>query len=234
MSWWLRFGGLLSLVVLALLFWMARAPIFESADPGPTAAFPGGPVLEDLTAAPRGTLQMREPSSAGIPRGSLGPGIEDRLPRFRRKFRELPARRPRELEADPQFERLLELDAARKMALVDPGDHERLKQVLAEMKGGAATIERRVLQKALRDPNPEVRLAALYEISVAMDEPPIDLLAPVVQGDPDPEVRLEALAMIGDSEDERAGAVIQSALGDPDPRIRVEAQDLLDERDPSM
>jgi len=75
-----------------------------------------------------------------------------------------------------------------------------------------------------------VRLAALYEISLEMDEPPLDLLAPVIESDPDPEVRLEALGIVADIETSEADAVISRAMDDPDEAIRSEAQDLMESR----
>jgi HEAT repeat protein len=148
--------------------------------------------------------------------------------RQRRVFRELAAERDAELEADPEFHRLLEMDSDRKMALIDrdPVELARVRQAIG-VSGGK--ISRRVLEKALVDPNTEVRLAALQEISLTMDAVPIDLLAPVVAGDPSAEVRLEALEILAEDESVAAVAVVRTALNDPDDDVRTEAEDLLDE-----
>lgn len=152
----------------------------------------------------------------------------ERHARPQRVFRDLHARRPPEIEADPQFQKLLEIDSARKMALLE-NDPEELKRVRQQLLADAA-IPRHVLEAALLDPNPEVRLAALYEIGLAMAEPPLELLAPVVQGDPDAEVRLEALSMIVEIESEEADALIEGALDDPDAAVSDEAQEIIEAR----
>lgn len=223
-------GSVASLIGVALFLWLFSSAPQEAADQ-PSVSTPAVRSFREL--ASRNTSEVLDPRSAGRLRGGLSVGAKDRPQRFRRKFRDLSTQRDPELEADPDFERLLALDATRKMALVDQSDREQLKQALAEMKAGPP-IERRVLEKALRDPSSEVRLAALYEISVTMDRPPIDWLAPMVEQDPDPEVRLEALGMIAESEEEKATAVIRTALNDPDPRVRMEAAELLEERDASL
>jgi HEAT repeat protein len=69
-------------------------------------------------------------------------------------------------------------------------------------------------------------LAALGELELVTDEPPLDVLAPVLN-DPDPEIRLQALQLIGESDDERANELARQALSDPDEDVRSEAEDIL-------
>jgi HEAT repeat protein len=114
------------------------------------------------------------------------------------------------------------------MALLQK-DPEELRRVQAQALQGEP-IPRRVFEAALLDPNTEVRLAALYEISLTFDETPLDLVAPVLQGDPNAEVRLEALSMIAEVENKEADALIESALDDPDEGVSSEAQDVLESR----
>lgn len=114
------------------------------------------------------------------------------------------------------------------MALVAnrPEELERLQRQLQSH----SPIPQSVLEAALLDPNTEVRMAALYEISLEMAEPPLDLLAPVLQGDPSAEVRLEALTIVADSDDEQADALIRGSLDDPDEAVRSEALDQVEAR----
>jgi hypothetical protein len=85
-----------------------------------------------------------------------------------------------------------------------------------------------VLMQVLSDPDPELRLFALNEIWLSMDEPPLDILGSVVSNDQDPEVRIEALRMVGESEDPRALQMVKAAANDSDEDVREEAADLID------
>lgn len=222
---WLRIGGIVSLLAVAVLLWVGRAPAprLETRDGT-------GRVEPALGEKPAG--RPGEIGGAPVPDGRLalrrGLDAEAKARPRRGMFRELNQRRPPELEADPQFQRLLEIDSARKMALLE-NDREDLRRVRQDLLAGG-DIPRRVLEQALLDSNTEVRLAALYEISLEMGEPPLDLLAPVLQGDPSAEVRLEALSIVADVENAEADGLIQGALDDPDEEIRDEAEDLIESR----
>jgi hypothetical protein len=212
----------MSAVVGLALFWLAvgSSSTFEGAEP------------EQFTDASSMGSDDSQPRSAFSQHRADVPVLRDLAAeakgRQRRIFRELAAKRNAELEADPEFQRLLEMDSDRKMALIDrdPVELARVRKAIG-VPGGK--ISRRVLEKALVDPNPEVRLAALHEISLTMDEVPVDLLAPVVAGDPSAEVRLEALEIVAEDESADAVAVIRTALNDPDDDVRTEAEDLLDD-----
>jgi hypothetical protein len=229
MNW--RIAGALSCAGVAVLLWLSRLPDPQS-QPSFESVGAGASVNLDVrnpAADARQRLESRETGSQTPLARGLSIGAKDRPQRFRRTFRRLPAHRDPEIQKDPQFQKLMETDAARKMALVAHDDREELKNTLTAIKQPAATIDRRVLEAALVDPSTEVRLAALAEISLEMDPPPLDLLGPVVEGDPDAEVRLEALEIVGESGSEEAVAVIRTALSDPVAAIRAEAEDLLED-----
>ncbi len=218
---WLKAGGLLAAAAVVLLIWTARSPEPESqSKTGNTINGVGGTGVEG---SPLRSGNSSRPALT-LP-GHVDAG---RKGRPQPAFRELNARRPPELEADPQFQKLLEIDSARRMALLQK-DQEELKRVRQELLD-QHPISRRVLEGALLDSNSEVRLAALFEISLSMEDVPLDLLAPVLRADPNPEVRLEALSMIAEVESEEAADLVNSALDDPDEEVRAEAQDLIDAR----
>jgi hypothetical protein len=161
----------------------------------------------------------------------LRPDIEDRVesePTWDAgaAVRPLHEKRDPALERDPGFQRLLEIDSARKSALLY-GNEQDLKAAQLQLLAGDR-VPRNVLERALVDPNMEVRLAALYEIGLGMEEPPLDLLGPVLLGDPSPEVRLEALEIVAEAA--AADALIHRALDDADAAVRNEAHDLIEER----
>jgi len=222
---WLKTGAFLS-AAGGLWLWMSPAPpsLKPSRDASVGVAEPGRPASAKLA------LESRPPDAGVLTAKLEADGKKGLRPLPARKFRKLPAKRDPRLEADPEFQKLLELDSTRKMALVQSearhDDPDAAQQALADAK--ASKISRRVLEQALIDPNAEVRLAALFEISLEFDEPPLELLAPLVESDPNADVRLEALEMVGDSDSLEAETVIQGALGDPDDEVRARAEDLLD------
>jgi hypothetical protein len=227
---WLNVGGVFALlVILCIAFGISPTP-----DPRPTEDKPrvDGGVSPGSASLPGKGLN----TVGGAPRKpelALSPGLgADPNVRTRLVFRKLNRRRPPELEADPQFHKLLEIDSARKMALLqkEPGELNRVRQQLLS----EAAIPRQVLEAALLDSNIEVRMAALFEISLATEEPPLDLLAAVLQGDPSTEVRLEALTIVADSDDEEADALIRSSLNDPDEAVRSEAREQVEARNDEL
>ena len=221
---WLKFGGA---VALLAMLWLAigRSPTPE---PELSQRKPDNLVVPDTAPRP-----LAEIGPTDDMRRKPAPVLGDRLDakasaRPRPVYRKLNRRRPSELAADPQFHKLLEIDSARKMALLQK-DPEELRRVRRELLAEGA-IPRRVIEAALLDSNAEVRLAALYEISLGSEDPPLDLLAPVLQGDPSAEVRLEALTIIADSDDEEADALIRSSLDDADETVRSEAHEEIEAR----
>jgi hypothetical protein len=80
-----------------------------------------------------------------------------------------------------------------------------------------------VLAKALLDREPEVRLAAIHELWLTADDPPLYLVESALR-DSDPEVRLEALKIASESEDDGAKKLIEQARSDPDEDVRSDAE----------
>lgn len=212
----LKVGGLVSLAATLFFLWSADSS-HENLDPTAAAATHSKDRLPGMgdSLPPRRELLLR---------GNLA---ADARMRPRPTLRRLHVRRDPALEADPEFQRLMAIDGARKMALLQ-GDVGELQQMREQVRG--AKVSRRVLEQALLDPNREVRLAALDEISLEMDEPPIELVGPVVEADPDPEVRLEALAIVADIDGDEADAVIDRAMNDRDDTVRDEARELMESR----
>jgi hypothetical protein len=214
-----------ALLAAASILW------FWSSTPTPPSAVPGDG-RQDAGAAPllRSRENMKRPAGLRWRDDRAKTARAANIIRPRRRHSEPGVRRERDprLQADPGFQRLLEIDSARKMALL-PADRRDLVQTLEQLRSGPK-VERRVLEQALLDPNPEVRLAALDEISLEAEEPPIDLLAPVVAGDPSAEVRLAALEIVVESDAPVADGVIHAALDDPDAGVSEAAADALEAR----
>jgi hypothetical protein len=224
MPTWSKIGVVLALFAVASI-WMMRSPappseLTREGERPPDAPAEHWPALEAQPQVSRHVASR----DAGMSPDHLH-RAKERRPHTRREVRR---QRPPELEADPQFQKLLAIDSARKMALLEQ-EPEELARVRRELLA-EGPIPRRVLEGALLDPNAEVRLAALYEISAAMEEAPLDLLTAVLHSDPSAEIRLEALSVIAEAENEEADALIESALDDPDEGVREEAQDLIDAR----
>jgi HEAT repeats len=119
----------------------------------------------------------------------------------------------------------LDFNTLKKMALVDGDPDNRIVAVwlLGSMDDKPVMP---VLEKALSDPDPEVRMAALESIS-EFDNPPVKALAKALD-DTDPEIRFEALSVAAELDDKTVQPLLVKALDDPDADVRSLAQGLAD------
>ncbi len=80
---------------------------------------------------------------------------------------------------------------------------------------------------AARDPNLEVRRAALEALEYLEEMAPINVLTEMALEDEDPELRVEALELLAASDAESAISTLQLALKDPNEDIRQFARNML-------
>ena len=119
----------------------------------------------------------------------------------------------------------LDFETLKKMALLDGDPDNRIVAVwlLGSMDDKPVMP---VLEKALSDPDPEVRMAALESIS-EFDNPPVKALAKALD-DTDPEIRFEALSVAAEIDNKSVQPLLAKALDDPDEDVRSLAQGLAD------
>jgi HEAT repeat protein len=120
------------------------------------------------------------------------------------------------------------------LAHTDSAERVRSIQVLVERKGDQALDE---IQRALRDPDDQVRERALQAaLDSSVPLPPL-VLEGLVQNDPSPTVRFLALGAIvsGSAEsladDPRIRTVAELALNDPSPDVKEQAKQILEQLD---
>ena len=108
-----------------------------------------------------------------------------------------------------------------------PDPEERASAVFF-LSGGDSKTVLPVLLDAMKDSDPDVRLAVVEALDDYSDEIDPDILAPVLN-DPSAEVRFEALGIVGDMDDDaRVRSIASKMLNDPDDEVRSLAEGILD------
>lgn len=120
-------------------------------------------------------------------------------------------------------------ESLRSTATSDPDPDERADalETAAAMYDDDQALQ--LLRDGLKDPDPEVRLAALDDLWLQSDDLPFDELRTALSDD-DADVRLEAVKILndGDDDDERVQSLLKIAADDPDEDVSSEAQDMIE------